>query len=127
MIYLRGLTDLYWNLRKRIQRFIRGYAWEDVWNIDAWFIDTLEPMLRHLQKHHHSYPMRYTSEEWEKRLGKMADHLHLMDEWNVEEECFDTDCSEGIIAKSKRIYDIMDKNKEEFLKMFAEDFYDFWD
>lgn len=113
--------DLYWDLRKRVQRFLRGYAWEDLWNIDAWFIATLEPMLKHLQKYHCGYPIQYTNEEWDERLGRMAELLHYMDEWNVIDELCGGDVTDTEIRKT------MDKNRKEFFEMFSEDFYSLWD
>ena len=116
------IRDFYWRLLKRRQRFIRGYACDDVWNINTWFIETLEPMLRHLQKNHCGFPGEYTDEEWTTRIGKMADLLHHMDEWNVIKELYD-----GDYMKMKEIYETMDKNKNEFFEMFSKDFYALWD
>ena len=78
-------------LRRNWQRFRRGWAYSDVWDIDYWFMEMLEPMLRHLKEHHFGTPFDYTDEEWEARLGQMADYLHLMDEENVIEEVYGGD------------------------------------
>lgn len=114
--------DIPWKLRRNWQRFRRGWAYSDVWDIDYWFMEMLEPMLRHLKEHHFGNPFDYTDEEWESRLGEMADHLHLMDEENVTEEIYGGDAT-----KFKEIYETMQEHKEEFFEMFAHDFYALWD
>lgn len=115
------IRDAYWNFRRNCQRFSRGYSWGDVWDMYSWFLETLEPMLRHLQKEHMGHPGKYSDDEWTERLGKMADCLHLMDECNVIEEVYGGDyMNKGIAAT-------MEENKKKFFEMFAEDFYSLWD
>ena len=63
-MYLTYIRRFFWNLRDRCQRFIRGYAWSDITDMDWWFIRTAEPMLRYLQEHHYGTPGKYTDEEW---------------------------------------------------------------
>ena len=56
------LQDLYVKLRKdkddefedkmRWQRYERGYADSDVWNLNSWFMETLYPMLKTLRETH---------------------------------------------------------------------------
>lgn len=116
------LTQAWYHFRARCQRFRRGWAYSDVWSMDDWFIQTLEPMLRYLQAHHHGVPLGYTDEKWTQRLGRMADCLHLMDTGTVQEELFD-----GDLTKYNEIFDAADKNKTEFFELFAEDFYGLWD
>lgn len=116
------VRELPWKLRRNLQRFRRGWAYSDVWNINHWLMEILEPMLRHLKEHHFSTPFDYTDEEWEARLGQMADCLHLMDEENVIEEVYGGDA-----MKSQEIYETMRENKEKFFEMFSHDFYTLWD
>lgn len=85
-------------------------------------METLEPMLRHLQENHQAHPCGYEHEEWTKRIGEMANHLHLMYEENVIKEVFN-----GDYMKVKEIRDVMMEHKNAFFKMFSEDFYDLWD
>lgn len=116
------IRTLYWDFRKRLQRFKRGYAWEDVWNFFDWFIETGEPMLRHMRENSHSHPMQYTEEEWYARLKEMADCLHYMDECNVIDELLD-----GDYMRWKECGEIMQKNHDRFFELFSADFYDLWD
>lgn len=116
------IRHLYWGLRKRIQRFKRGYAWVDVWNFFDWFIETAEPMLRHLSENCVGNPVEYTEEEWSARLKEMADCLHYMDEWNVIDELLD-----GDYMRFKECSEIMQKNHDRFFELFSADFFNLWD
>ena len=44
----RSFKELRYKLRRTIQRATRGYADEDVWNMDMWFLETIPKMLRQL-------------------------------------------------------------------------------
>ena len=126
------LGDLAWKLKRNIQRFIRGYADSDSYDISSWFIEMLEPMLRRLQATNKGYPERYGDEGWTKRLGEMADCLHYMNEMNVigESEKFSKALTEdGCHSWSdyEEIRDIVLENRDKFFEMFKEDFYDLWD
>lgn len=114
-----GLRELKW----KIQRFRRGYADVDVWGLCDWFIETVEPMLRNLQEHSRSYPVEINDNIWEERLGKMADHLHLMSSVNVINEIFDG----NVTNHWEEINDIIIENKKKFFEMFVENFYELWD
>ena len=116
------IRHLYWDLRKRVQRFKRGYAYVDVWNFFDWFIKTAEPMLRHLSENCVGNPVEYTEEEWSARLKEMADCLHYMDEWNVIDELLD-----GDYMRFKECSEIMQKNHDRFFELFSADFFNLWD
>lgn len=110
----------------RCERFLRGFAWEDVSNMDDWFIDTVEPMLRRLadRKRMISHPDDMTPEEWKEKLLKMADLLHFMSEDNIIEEKL------GGYEKHtlyKDVRKLMEENHDAFFKLFSEHFYNLWD
>ena len=66
------LIDAKRNLKSKIQRFIRGYADEDVWQMDYWFINIIPKMLRQLRDKGMGYPSKLKSkEEWHDELNKM--------------------------------------------------------
>ena len=73
------------NFRARCQRFKRGYAYIDVWNINSWFIRTMKPMLLHLYHNHMAVPMEFENnpDGWETILNEMITCLDLMDEEDV--------------------------------------------
>ena len=61
------------SLKARCQRFKRGYAWSDVWNMDSWFMRTVKPMLLHLYHNHHGVPMEFENnpEGWKEVLNEI--------------------------------------------------------
>ena len=66
------LIDAKRNLKSKIQRFIRGYADEDVWQMDYWFINIIPKMLRQLRDKGMGYPSKFKSkEEWHNELNKI--------------------------------------------------------
>ena len=48
----------------KYQRFQRGYADVDYWNIDSWFLNNITPMIKDLRLNHHGYPRGMTDDEW---------------------------------------------------------------
>ena len=118
----RFISDKNWEFRRNLQRFRRGWAYTDVWDLDSWFIGMLEPMLRHLKEHHSGVPVCYTEEEWEQRLDEMVKHLHLMDEYNVSKELYGENPK-----KYQQVYETQLRHKDKFFEMFSKDFYNLWD
>lgn len=62
------IKELPWKLRRNWQRFRRGWAYSDVWDIDYWFMEMLEPMLRHLKEHHYRGSLRRRRNEIQRNL-----------------------------------------------------------
>lgn len=119
-------------LRRRCQRFIRGFAWSDVWNMDAWFMRTVRPMLLHLYHNHQGVPMEFENNHdgWKEVLNEMITCLDLMDEEDV--YCFLGFCeAEDYKRMTKEdyqnVYKIMEDNKTRFFELFSKYFYDLWD
>ena len=120
------ISDTWWNFRKRCQRFQRGYAWGDIWDMDVWFIFTVKPMLKHLLNTHQGCPCGVDNKEWELVLQEMIDCLTLMDEDKVQEylNIADNDYS----AESRnRIDELMDEKKNRFFELFSKWFFYLWD
>lgn len=114
------------DLQGRCQRFRRGYARSDVWNLDHWFIATLKPMLDDLLEHHHGYPSEITDQEWEAILREMIHCLTLMDEDAAQAYLGITD--EGWSPeKHLCISAAMEENKHRFFELFEKWFYALWD
>ena len=101
----KALNDIFMELNRRDeeafsekmrkQRYERGYADIDVWDISEWFIDIVTPMLRQLRNTHHGSPSylgkNYVDEngnminpdcheEWDKILERMIFLLGEMKE-----------------------------------------------
>ena len=120
------------NLRRRCQRFVRGFAWSDVWNMDYWFMRTIKPMLLHLHHHHHGVPMEFenTPSKWKEILNEMIHCLDMMDEDNVYAFfgfCEIEDYKRMTKEDYENIFNTMEKNKNRFFELFSKYFYDLWD
>ena len=128
-----AIVDAWYNFRARCQRFKRGYAYTDVWDMDYWFIRTVKPMLIHLRDRGIGIPNELYIEgdneriNWENILTEMIDCLDMMDEdkvWNYL----------GFInyrSKTKKDYDncykIIEENKNRFFELFNKYFFALWD
>lgn len=123
----RRFIDRKWTeFRKRCQRFKRGYAWSDVWSMYYWFICTTKPMLEHLLKEHEGHPCNIENEEWESILQEMIDCLELMDEENAYKQ-FSVPDEEDLSEYYKKVYELMERNKNRFFELFSKWFFDLWD
>ena len=118
--------------RRRCQRFKRGYAWSDVWNMDSWFMHTIKPMLIHLRDNHVSIPLEFEDNEdgWVAVLQEMINCLDMMDEDNVYDNLGfgDNDGYKRMTKEDyKRVYNTMENNKNRFFELFSKYFFDLWD
>ena len=109
----------------RYQRFIRGWADEDTWDIDWWFIKTLSPMLKKFKEDNDSNPFKFSEEEWDTILDNMIYYLEGMNEEGAVKQLY----GEGAnltVDDYKEISNHMTHSKEEFFKLFTQYFYDLW-
>lgn len=136
--FIKRTTRRTWyNLRCRVQRFKRGYAYGDVWDMDDWFVHTIKPMLIHLRDYGDGTPSRLFSEDeckgrdyWENILTEMITCLDMMDETNVRKcvrSCKSKDYTPMIEDDYNQIIEIMVNNKNRFFELFSEYFYNLWD
>ncbi|MBP5462000.1 MAG: hypothetical protein J6Y20_07745 [Lachnospiraceae bacterium] len=115
-----AVSDAIFNLKMRVQRFLRGYSQNDVWNMYYWFIDNARPMLMTLLREHHGYPCGMTNEEYEQKLSEMIRLLDLMDEDKADEYL-------GVPCGGESSYAFMEESKNQFFILFSELFYNLWD
>lgn len=120
------LSNKWRNFRKKCQRFKRGYAWSDVWNMYDWFIDTNKPMLEHLLYTHQGCPCGIDNKEWEAILQEMIDCLALMDE-NKAQEYLNIADDDYSAESRNRIDELTKEKKNRFFELFSEWFYCLWD
>ena len=73
------IKEKFYNLKYRCQRFIRGYADEDIWNIDCWFLENIKKIFPEFIKRTNSHPSELTWEEWKAILVTMNELLGWMD------------------------------------------------
>lgn len=107
-----------YDLKMKVQRFNRGWADADSYEIDEWFIRTMKPMLKNLHDNLTGYPYGSSEDEWRRILNEMHDLLGKMDK----DGCWDACGGDYALAKEE-----MEKNKKKFFELFAKHFYDLWD
>lgn len=112
-------------LKWRYQRFIRGWADEDTWDIDWWFIKTLSPMLKKFKEDNDANPFKLSEEEWDTILDNMIYYLEGMNEEGAVNQLY----GEGAnltVDDYKKISNHMATSKEKFFELFVQYFYDLW-
>lgn len=126
------IQNALYNFRARYQRFKRGWAYGDVWDMDIWFIRTVKPMLAHLRDHGIGIPREFCVGEdgnriyWENALTEMISCLELMDEDAAREHLGISD-SDYSFESYKKINDLMEENKDRFFELFSKYFFCLWD
>lgn len=132
------------------QREKRGYADQDVWNIDCWFLDIMPKMLKQLKETSHGYPATLTEKEWSDILDRMVFLLNEMDEdkcsydnpyedeyfsslkdrfekvengWRVKKD----ELSKLYFGEEKNKWNYINLCKKEFFDLFSKYFYNLWD
>ena len=120
-------------LRARCQRFMRGYSYGDVWDMDFWFKRMAKPMLTHLRDHGIGIPNELYKQDaenereaWEAVLTEMIECLELMDEDAAEKYLGIAD-DDYTAASYQRVTAFMDEKKNRFFELFSKYFYCLWD
>lgn len=135
-IYYKIKNALFYNvdcLRARWQRFLRGYSYGDIWDMDFWFLRTVKPMLIHLRDHGIGVPndlwqegAENEREVWESILTAMINCLDLMDEDTARKHlCIDD--NDHSYDSYRKIHDLMDSKKNIFFELFSKYFWNLWD
>jgi len=128
-----AIKDFWYDFRRRCQRFKRGYAYSDVWDIDCWFMDTIKPMLIQLRDHGIGIPWDLYNHEdeneridWENILTEMIECLDLMNE-DAAQEYLGVADDDWSAESYKKVNDLMDAKKNRFFELFSKHFYSLWD
>lgn len=135
-IYYKIKNAIFYNvdcLRARWQRFLRGYSYGDIWDMDCWFIRTTKPMLIHLRDKGISVPndlyqegAENERETWEAILTEMIECLDLMDEDSARKHLGIED-NDYTYKSHVRTGDLMNEKKDRFFELFCKYFYNLWD
>lgn len=126
------ISDFWYDFRCHCQRFKRGWAYSDVWDMDVWFMHTVKPMLTHLKDHGIGIPGELCIGEdgnriyWENTLTEMISCLELMDEDNAEKYLGISDNNRSV-ESYKKVHDLMEENKNRFFELFSKYYFDLWD
>ena len=119
--------DVYWEIRYGFQRMFKGYDYVDTFNTFDKFIERYSKILTDYKKKHWGYPGgEITEEAWENIIDEMLYHLKYMNEETVSNE-LEKDVPDDWSANGKLVYEIMEKHKDEFFKLFSKYFYSLWD
>lgn len=125
------ISNFCYDFRCRCQRFKRGWAYGDVWDIDVWFMRTVKPMLIHLRDHGIGISPEFYNEDgnriyWENTLTEMISCLELMDEDAAKEHLGISD-SDYSFKSYNKARDLMEENKDRFFELFSKYFFALWD
>lgn len=135
-LYWKIKNALFYNvdcLRARWQRFLRGYSYGDIWDMDFWFKRTVKPMLIHLRDYGIGVPndlylqgAENEREAWEAVLTEMIECLNFMDEDNVQKHLGIANNDYSYKSYTK-INDFMEEKKNRFFELFSKHFFSLWD
>ena len=127
------ISDFWYDLRVRFQRFKRGYSYSDVWDIDSWFMTMVKPMLIHLRDHGIGIPFDLYNHEdeneridWENILTEMVECLDLMNE-DAAQKYLNIADDDYSIESYKKVNNLMDEKKNRFFELFSKYFFSLWD
>ena len=120
------IREKYYNLKYRCQRFIRGYADEDIWNIDCWFIENMKKIFPEFIKRTNSHPSELTWEEWKELLNTMNDLLHKMDIDDVAAVVFKKESYELSETDARIAKEMVNRNRKLFFYAFNQYFDHLW-
>ena len=112
-------------LKWRCQRFIRGWADEDTWDIEGWFIEILLPMLKKFKEDNNGHPFELSREEWDKTLDDMIYSLEGINEEGAVKQLYGEEVN-LIVYDYKEISNHMTESKQKFFELFVKYFYDLW-
>lgn len=141
------ISELIWEIRYAWQRAWKDYDETDIFAMNDRFIERYKIILQEYRNTHwglFNIPDKYkdmfnnrkyfTQDETDTIIDTMIFHLSMCDEDYVEKKLFgkniyddDYNCKERTIEDHKRIFSIMDQNKEAFMKLFNDFFWDLWD
>ena len=121
---------MFWyNVRTRCQRFKRGWAYRDAWNMNDWFRNTIRPMLIYLADNHVGVPTEFENNPcgWKEVLNKMATCLQFMDEDSVIASLGIHDYKDMTAEDYKNVKKLMIEYKNRFFELFSKYYFDLWD
>ena len=124
--FRRLIVDTYYCIRRGFQRMFKDYDDYDVFELFAGFTSRYSKILTDYRKTHYGYPCELTNEQWEAIIDEMLHHLKFMDETYVENSLCEG-MPEHWLPDSLVVYEIMERHKDEFFKLFSKYFYNLWD
>jgi hypothetical protein len=103
----------------------RGFDNSDGWAFYWRFVNRHYKLLKYFKNHTWGYPTNLTEEEWDKILEEMIQHLYMMDERNVIKS-LQEGMPDGWQPDYNTVWEVMERHKDEFFKLFSKYFYNLW-
>ena len=123
---VRKIKDLYYRIKYSFQRMFKGYDDVDTFELFANFTDHYTKILTDFRNNHYGYPCDLTESQWDEILDEMLYHLDYMSEERVKSK-LRSNMPEDWLPDGMVVYEIMEKHKDEFFKLFSKYFYNLWD
>lgn len=145
--FIRRVKDTKLDFVYAWQRAWKGYDPREIWDMNTGFVEKYKAILKDYRKNH--WCLFNVPEEYRESFGKlifdgsetndiidtMIFHLEMMDEDYVEKVLYgkniyddDYDFKKDFsIEKTKRVWSVVDQNKEAFMRLFNLFFWQLWD
>lgn len=119
------IKEALYSFKFRCQRFIRGYADEDIWGMDMWFIEGMQKLLPQYIKRTDGFPAIITFEEWKDILNEMLYCLNGMTTEGAEKQLFGKN-DELTFQQIKEIEAYIETNTKRFFELYTKWFNHLW-
>ena len=112
----RKIKDLYYDIKHGFQRMFKGYDDTDTFEFWYNFCERTSKIFDDMANHHYGYPARMTNEEYTNKLKEMSSCLKTI---------IDLDQNyEGPLEEQDKL---QVENKDKFMQLFSELFFNLWD
>jgi hypothetical protein len=110
------------------QRFKRGYDDPDWFELYNNFINRYRKILTDFKQRNQSVPMEFENDHdgWTAIIDEMLYHLNFMDETYII-DLLSKNMPKYYKPEPITVYEIMEKHKDEFFKLFSKYFFNLWD
>jgi hypothetical protein len=103
----------------------RGYSNQDLYSFYSNWVERHLKILKDFKKSTVGYPWNMTAKQWDEILDEMINHLEMMNEDRVAES-LSKGMPETYKVDYKAVWEIMERHREEFFKLFSKYFYNLW-
>ena len=145
--FVYRLKELRWNIKYAWQRAWYGWDRRDVFCLNDMFVEKYKDILKDFKENHwglfnvpynqrdNSNKLFFNEEETDEIIDTMIYHLEMMNEDYVEKKLYgkniyddDYDFKKDFsIDKCRHVAEIVDQNKDLFMKLFSTLFWELWD
>lgn len=112
----RKIKDLYYDIKHGFQRMFKGYDDTDTFEFWYNFCERTSKIFDDMANHHYGYPARMTNEEYTNKLKEMSSYLKTI-----------IDLDQNYEGSLEEQYKLQVENKDKFMQLFSELFFNLWD